>query len=168
MTNSEQDLLERIEKLTWYQSIPLGNGRVTPGETGESEKVKLDMMALPEDLSGKTLLDIGCNEGFFSFEAEKRGATRVLAMDKSPAAREKFMLLRKLFRSKVEFEAADLSGMSLESLGRFDIILFLAVFHHSQPIFHQKTFKGYLPVPSSPALLWLTSLCAREEKYRGG
>lgn len=130
MTNTEQDLLERIEKLTWYQSIPLGNGRVTPGETGESEKVKLDMMALPEDLSGKTLLDIGCNEGFFSFEAEKRGASRVLAMDKSPAAREKFMLLRKLFRSKVEFEAADLSGISAESLGRFDIILFLAVFHH--------------------------------------
>jgi len=130
VTHSEKDLLERIEKLTWYQSIPLGNGQVTQGETGESEQVKLKMMALPDDLTDKTFLDIGCNEGYFSFEAEKRGAKRVLAMDKSPAAREKFMLLRQLFRSKVEFEAADLSGVTAESLGRFDIVLFLAVFHH--------------------------------------
>src|SRR5215212_11136129 len=37
--------------------------------------------AIPEDLSGQSVLDIGCNGGFYSFEMKRRGASRVLGID---------------------------------------------------------------------------------------
>ena len=42
---------------------------------------KLKRVQLPADLSGQSVLDIGAWDGFFSFESERRGANRVLAVD---------------------------------------------------------------------------------------
>lgn len=128
--NTDQSLIDQIGDHHWYQSIPLGDGTTTPGETGEAEQRKLEMIGLPEDLSGKSVLDVGCNEGFYSFEAERRGAARVLAIDKSSAAGEKLNLIKKIYNSKVEFRPVDLFELNIEELGRFDLVFFLAVFHH--------------------------------------
>ena len=130
MSQSDNALLESIKNHKWYQTIPLSDGRSTPGETGDSEERKLGMMRLPADLSGKSVLDIGCNEGFFSFEAEKRGAKRVVAIDKSLEAQEKFHLIKELRHSKVEFLFADVLELDPAGLGQFDIVFFLSVFHH--------------------------------------
>src|SRR6266568_9564153 len=43
---------------------------------------RLRLLRIPADLTGKTVLDIGAYDGFFSFEAERRGAARVVAADK--------------------------------------------------------------------------------------
>lgn len=103
MTKLSETQIAAIKKYDWYQTIPLGEGIATPGETGDAEQMKLEMMGLADDLSGKEVLDIGCNEGFFSFECERRGAKRVLAIDKNQAAKEKFALIKDLKQSKVEF-----------------------------------------------------------------
>ena len=68
-----------MDEINWFHSIPLDDGTVTPGL--DSSMDKLEQVCLPKDLSGKTVLDIGAWDGFFSFQAEKAGAERVLATD---------------------------------------------------------------------------------------
>ena len=68
-----------MDEINWFHSIPLDDGTVTPGL--DSSMDKLEQVCLPKDLSGKTVLDIGAWDGFFSFQAEKAGAKRVLATD---------------------------------------------------------------------------------------
>jgi len=130
VAETSKAIMDEISRHNWYQSIPLASNIVTPGETGEAEERKIQMMQLPNDLSGRTVLDIGCNEGFFSFEAEKLGADRILAIDKSSAAKAKFELVKRILDSKVEFMAVDLFEMDRHDIGKFDIVFFLAVFHH--------------------------------------
>jgi tRNA (mo5U34)-methyltransferase len=66
----------------WWHSIDLGQGVVTKGtKTPRVLLRELESMRLP-DLQGKTVLDIGAYDGFFSFEAERRGARRVVALDR--------------------------------------------------------------------------------------
>jgi tRNA (mo5U34)-methyltransferase len=65
----------------WWHSIDLGQGVVTPGKKSARFLAKeLQSLRLP-DLRGKTVLDIGAFSGFYSFEAERRGAARVVALD---------------------------------------------------------------------------------------
>jgi tRNA (mo5U34)-methyltransferase len=65
----------------WWHSIDLGHGVVTPGrKTPAVLRQELDLLRLPE-LRGKSVLDIGAWDGFYSFEAERRGASRVVALD---------------------------------------------------------------------------------------
>jgi len=65
----------------WWHSIDLGDGIVTNGlRNGEDLALELEELQLP-DLRGRTVLDIGAWDGYFSFEAERRGATRVVALD---------------------------------------------------------------------------------------
>ena len=119
-----------IARHQWYQSIDLGDGVTTPGETRDATSRKLEMMDLPLDLAGQSVLDIGCNEGFFAFESERRGAGPVVAIDKLPVAREKFLLVKQVLESSVELRFAELHELPPDDLGRFDIVFFLSVFHH--------------------------------------
>ena len=65
----------------WWHSIDLGHGVVTKGvKCGGNMKSELNALCLP-DVAGKTVLDIGAMDGFYSFEAERRGAKRVVAVD---------------------------------------------------------------------------------------
>ena len=68
----------------WWHSIDVGHGIVTPGfkwgGNQEARRLELDGLHLPS-LEGKTVLDIGAFDGFYSFEAERRGASRVVAID---------------------------------------------------------------------------------------
>jgi tRNA (mo5U34)-methyltransferase len=65
----------------WWHSIDLGNGVVTPGHKSvELLGRELSQLGLA-DLTGKTVLDIGAWDGYFSFAAEQMGAKRVVALD---------------------------------------------------------------------------------------
>ena len=83
-----EDLLRRMKDITWFHSIPLRDGIVTPGRDNSMDK--LGQVCLPEDLTGKSVLDIGAWDGFFSFQAERNGAERVLAclLYTSPSPRD--------------------------------------------------------------------------------
>ncbi len=130
MTTDRKQLLAEVANHDWYQSIDLGDGVVTPGETGDATRAKLEMMDLPADMTGMSVLDIGCNEGFFAFEAERRGAAPVLALDKSREAAAKFDLVHRLTGSRVEFRRVRLDEVQRKRDGRFDLVFFLSVFHH--------------------------------------
>jgi tRNA (mo5U34)-methyltransferase len=72
---------EDPETIRWFHSIDLGGGVVTAGiKSLETLTREADALNLP-DLTGKTVLDIGAWDGSFSFEAERRGAARVVALD---------------------------------------------------------------------------------------
>jgi len=118
-----------INKYDWYQKISLGHGLFTPAAGGDSQ-AKLEMLQLPDSLAGKSVLDIGCNEGFFSFEAERRGAAHVLGIDYNPSKQEKFEVVKKVLGSKAESRVMSLYDLDPETTGRFDVVLLLAVFHH--------------------------------------
>ena len=72
-------LQQKIDQVRWFHQIDLGDGIVTPGP--DATGAKMAGLGLPEDLTGCSVLDIGAWDGAFSFEAERRGADRVLATD---------------------------------------------------------------------------------------
>src|SRR4026209_289227 len=76
---NRDELQRRANALRWYHTIDLGQGVVTRAAATTPER--LPRVQLPEDLSGRSVLDIGAWDGFFSFEAERRGAARVVATD---------------------------------------------------------------------------------------
>jgi len=133
-SHTPQEIQAAINEIKWFHQIDLGKGIVTPGTDPSREK--LDWLGLPGDLSGKTVLDIGAWDGFFSFEAERRNAKRVLATDSFTwkgegwGSKKGFDLARELLGSKVEDEIIDVYEISAERLGRFDVVLFSGVLYH--------------------------------------
>src|SRR5487761_1589895 len=99
-------LREIVASRTWFHTIDLGDGIVTPGE--KDTPAELVHMHLPTDLSGRSVLHIGAYDGFYSFEAERRSAKRVVATDHctwnwpGSDARGNFDIARRALRSRVE------------------------------------------------------------------
>ncbi len=127
------ELRARIEKVDWWHTIDLGNGLVTPGRDCSPEK--LARLRLPEDLSGRTVLDIGAWDGFFSFEAERRGANRVLAADLyawegAEDGNTGLEVARAALGSRVESIRIDAMELSPDNVGVFDLVLYLGVLYH--------------------------------------
>jgi tRNA (mo5U34)-methyltransferase len=123
--------LERIKRIKWHHTFDFGNGVKTPG--GDNSSRKLKRLHLPKSLTGKTVLDVGAWDGFFSFEAERRGAARVLATDSfvwETIGREGFDFAKSALGSKVEDLHKDVLDLSPEELGLFDVVLFLGVLYH--------------------------------------
>src|SRR5215210_3442625 len=88
---AENALREQVQALgTWFHNLRLGDeGRVQTAPAhplGDFPTTfwQYFQHAVPADLSGKSVLDIGCNGGFYSFEMKRRGAARVLAVDHDP------------------------------------------------------------------------------------
>ena len=119
----------RVENLDWYQRIPLDANYLTPGEDTFTEQ-KLPMLRFPENLSGRSVLDIGCSEGFFLLEAERRGAARIVGMDSAAGITEKVDLLRELTGSDIEFRPSTVYDLSIAPAESFDLVIFLSVFQH--------------------------------------
>jgi tRNA (mo5U34)-methyltransferase len=128
------DLAAKAKAIRWYHSIDLGGGVVTNGV--DDSPVRLARLDLPQSLAGMTVLDIGAWDGFFSFEAERRGASRVVAADyfswHGPGWGSKagFELARAALGSKVEDVDIDVMDLAPERIGQFDVVLFLGVLYH--------------------------------------
>jgi tRNA (mo5U34)-methyltransferase len=60
-----------VAAIEWFHTIDLGGGITTPGR--DDSRRKLRDIRMPEDLRGKSVLDIGAYDGFFSFEAKRPG-----------------------------------------------------------------------------------------------
>ncbi len=123
-----------MERIRWYHSIPLRDDLVTPGKEGDTAE-KLNWIKLPRDMRGRTVLDVGTWDGFFAFEAERRGASRVVATDhhawQAPGWGDAgFQLAHRTFGSRVEAEDVDVLEHTPERLGTFDVVLFLGVLYH--------------------------------------
>ena len=122
----DADNQSRIRQRDWFHSIEVAPGIVTPG------RVPLDYLrglvqrcALPDSLAGLRVLDVGAWDGFFSFEAERRGAREVVALDIPPVDRKGFAIARELLGSRVHYERGSVYDLSPARHGTFDLVLFL-------------------------------------------
>src|SRR6266404_3163375 len=77
----------------WFHRIELAPNLITPGWS-DPKAYKLPHYGLPEDMTDMRVLDLGCAEGFFSFEAERRGAREVIAIDAFPDSVRRFNVCR--------------------------------------------------------------------------
>jgi len=135
MTGEEiRALRDSVASLDWFHSIDLGNGIVTPGT--DDSPTKLARLGLPEDLSGKRVLDIGAYDGFFSFAAERRGADHVLSVDTLAWERGPrsgwpcYELAHRTLGSRAETQKIDIHAVADAGIGTFDVVMVLGVLYH--------------------------------------
>lgn len=131
---TESEIRARTSKIKWWHPIDLGHG-ITPPALCPSAPDTLRRLRLG-DLTGKTVLDVGAWDGFYSFSAEKLGASRVLATDsyvwqgKTWGSKAGFILAREALNSQVEDMEIDAMDLSPSAVGQFDVVLFLGVLYH--------------------------------------
>ncbi len=116
----------------WFHNLNLGGIQTAPAHfLGDYPALKWKRFAhaLPRDLSGKSVLDIGCNGGFYSIEMKRRGAARVLGIDSDDRYLAQARLAAEVCGAEVELRR--LSVYDLPQLEeRFDVVLFMGVFYH--------------------------------------
>jgi tRNA (mo5U34)-methyltransferase len=132
-SDSQSDLRARIEALgPWFHNMVLDGIETAPDHfLGDypNFKWKNFASAVPRDLRGKTVLDIGCNAGFYALEMKRRGASRVVGIDSDA---------RYLAQAAL---AADITGLAIELRclsvydvavlrERFDLVIFMGVLYH--------------------------------------
>src|ERR1051325_5801172 len=155
-----EEIQERIEKLgPWFHCIELGDGLATktasavgepvehPGPTWEKVRA-----CLPEDVSGKSVLDVGCNAGFYAVELKRRGAGRVVGLDSQRSLVRQAALVREAGRVvgldsqrslvrqaafvrdvlglEIEYKRASVYDLDPRESGQFDIVLALGLIYH--------------------------------------
>jgi tRNA (mo5U34)-methyltransferase len=147
MSYSKSELETIVDSVPyWFHSIDLGHGVVTPGyKSAEVMRAELPAMHIP-DVNGKTVLDINCWDGFYSFEAERRGAARVVALDwfawfhymkeafpeSELPGKAGFDAAHKALNSNVESMAGDFMELDTSTLGTFDVVFFLGSLYHME------------------------------------
>src|SRR2546429_7508780 len=113
----------------WFQKIELFPGYFSPGWDDPAEN-KLPYYGLPADLTGMRVLDIGCAEGFFSFEAERRGAREVIGIDSFSDSVRRFNIVKEARQSNATAFLMNVYDLEPKRLGTFDLVLFYGVFYH--------------------------------------
>jgi tRNA (mo5U34)-methyltransferase len=113
----------------WFQRIELLPGYYSPGWQDPAQD-KLPYYGLPEDLTGMRVLDIGCAEGFFSFEAERRGAREVIGIDSFTDSVRRFNIVKQARQSNATAFLMNVYDLDPARLGTFDLVLFYGVFYH--------------------------------------
>jgi tRNA (mo5U34)-methyltransferase len=124
---------QRVQSLgKWFHNLDLRGVQTAPDHfLGNYPTIKWNHFAhaVPADLSGRSVLDIGCNAGFYSLEMKRRGAARVLGIDSDEA-----YLAQARFAAEVlglEIEWRRLSVYEVARLGeRFDLVIFMGVLYH--------------------------------------
>jgi tRNA (mo5U34)-methyltransferase len=127
------DIAEEVEKLgPWFHNLDLDGVMTAPEHSlGDHPREYFERFAhaIPDDLDGKTVLDIGCNAGFYSIEMKRRGASRVVAIDIEEAC-----LAQAQFAAMVTETDIELRKMSVYDVAAlreaFDIVLFMGVLEH--------------------------------------
>jgi tRNA (mo5U34)-methyltransferase len=127
------EIRRKVESLgPWFHNIDLHGVKTAPGHfLGDYPSVKWKRFAaaVPQDLSGKSVLDIGCNGGFYAIEMKRRGAARVMAVDSDEAYLAQARFAAQVLDAEIEF--AQLSVYDVGALAeRFDIVLFMGVLYH--------------------------------------
>lgn len=136
---ADDQLLAEVNKRVWFHSIELREGIVTPGKKSVASLQKeFDAAFNTVDLKGKTMLDVGAWNGAYTVEAHRRGAKKITALDfvtwTDPRfnGKETFEFVTDLAGIEADTIIQDLDApqLSLEHIGRFDVVLFPGVFYH--------------------------------------
>jgi tRNA (mo5U34)-methyltransferase len=126
------DVFERAQMLGfWFHSIPFPDGRITAGNKSMAQQQhELRCWQFPADLTGKTMIDIGCADGFYSIVGRARGAARVLSIDDQQTMGLQFLLENKVY--PIEYRKLDVMSPEFADLEPFDFVHFAGVFYHLQ------------------------------------
>ncbi len=130
---TQDQIRRRVQELgCWFHNLDLRGVQTAPDHfLGDYPALKWARLesAIPADLLGATVLDVGCNAGFYSIEMKRRGASRVVGIDSDPE-----YLAQARFAAEVCGVKLDLRCMSVYDVGRlrekFDWVLFMGVFYH--------------------------------------
>jgi len=123
ITITDEDESE-IRRLEWCHHIQIGD-LLTPGGWNKNHQDKI-ASCIPDDLRGKTVLDIGFYDGYYSFLSEERGAKKVTGLEIH--YRDTAKLVHRIKQSEVEFY--DQSMFDFRTEERFDMVLYLGVYYH--------------------------------------
>ncbi len=132
-TMTADEIAERARALgPWFHNMNLGGVWTAPDHfLGDYPGIKFRGFAqvIPEDLTGKSVLDIGCNGGFYALEMKKRGAARVLGIDSDDDYLAQARFAAEVSGLDIEFR--QLSVYDLGALGEsFDVVIFMGVLYH--------------------------------------
>jgi tRNA (mo5U34)-methyltransferase len=144
------ELEARVKQASWYHSIELPGGIVTPGEYDLRESPR--KVGFPGSLEGMRCLDVGTRDGFWAFEMEKRGAAEVIALDiddesqldwplphpilppttveNLDARLRTFDIAHDALNSKVDRRNFSVYDLSPETMGEFDFAFIGTLLHH--------------------------------------
>lgn len=143
MTAKETDIVssdlapDQIERRVrelgqWFHNLDLKGVQTAPDHfLGDYPRIKWQRFAhaIPADLTGRTVLDIGCNGGFYALEMKRRGAERVVAVDYDDAYLAQAKFAAEVMGADIEF--AKLSVYDVAALKeRFDLVIFMGVLYH--------------------------------------
>ncbi|MGB7556137.1 MAG: DUF1698 domain-containing protein [Candidatus Korobacteraceae bacterium] len=143
------------EEPYWFLKMELPGGLITPGWS-DPKRDKLPYYGLPADLTGARVLDIGHAEGFFSFEAERRGAAEVVGIENYPPMARKFEICRAAYGSRARSHLASVYDLNPKTFGTFDLVMFFGVLYHLR---HPLLALEKIHSVCSGTLLMQTSTC---------
>ncbi|HEX5874569.1 MAG TPA: DUF1698 domain-containing protein, partial [Pyrinomonadaceae bacterium] len=130
--NTDQ-IRRRVAELgQWFHNLDLGGVKTAPDHfLGDYPAVKWERFskALPQNLSGKTVLDVGCNGGFYSIKMKQRGASRVVGIDTDKKYLEQARFAAEVSRVDIEFHNLSVYRVA-ELQEKFDLVLFMGVLYH--------------------------------------
>jgi tRNA (mo5U34)-methyltransferase len=132
-------LLRRIEELgDWFHNLDLHGVPTAPHHfLGDFPNIKWKHIsqAIPQDLSGATVLDIGCNAGFYSLQMKQRGANYVLGVDVDDRYLSQARFAAETLGLEIDFQKRSVYAAD-EIPGQFDYVLFMGLFYHLRyPLF---------------------------------
>jgi tRNA (mo5U34)-methyltransferase len=130
---TQSEIRQRIAGLgEWFHNLDLAGVPTAPNHfLGDYPTLKWRgfQHAIAEDLHGATVLDVGCNAGFYSLEMKRRGAARVVGIDSSETYLEQARFAAQVRGMDIEFR--NLSVYEVGRLGeRFDVVIFMGVLYH--------------------------------------
>jgi tRNA (mo5U34)-methyltransferase len=130
---SPVEIERRVHELgDWFQNLDLCGVRTAPNHfLGDYPNFKWRSFehAIPADLSGKTVLDVGCNAGFYSLEMKRRGATRVVGIDSDEQYLAQARFAAEVNGADIEFRQLDIYDVA-QLREHFDLVLFMGVLYH--------------------------------------
>jgi tRNA (mo5U34)-methyltransferase len=130
---TREQIAARVQELGgWFHNLDLGGVQTAPDHfLGDYPRMKWRRFAhaIPEDLRGKTVLDVGCNAGFYAIEMKRRGADRVIGIDS-----DEHYLAQARFAAEVSGVDIEFRKMDVYEVGvlreRFDLVIFMGVLYH--------------------------------------
>lgn len=125
----------------WFHQIDLGHGILTKTESTGTEPPdhphgtwQTIKHCLPDDLTGKSVLDVGCNAGFYAIEARRRNAARVLGIDAQRHHIRQARFAARALGVEIDYQRMSVYDLSAHRTGKFDITLALGLIYHCKHV----------------------------------
>jgi tRNA (mo5U34)-methyltransferase len=140
---TKEEITAELERLQpWFHSIDLGQGIRTKTASAGSEPVdhpreswEIIKKYLPENLTGKSVLDVGCNAGFYAVEAKRRGASRVVGVDTQRLHIRQANFVKRVLGLDIDFKRMSVYALTPHEIGQFDVTLALGLIYHCKHLF---------------------------------